>query len=259
MKEINKNKTIGFIGAGNLGRHAIEKLAGEFLLLVNDPFEDQRIIDLGAEYTEIKDLADRSEIIFLTIKPNKVEEISHQLKNLLSDQLIISFVAGLEFNKLKTMLGGHENIIRAMPTLGISSGSSPIALYTDLDIDKNNAIDILNILGRCLKIEEKQFDAFTSIFGAGPAFISHLSNILSKIAKEHGFIDPEPWIRDILEGTSYIHKSNESNKFGDIMEMVASKGGVTEAALNRINSEGIEKIWEEAINEAILKSKALGD
>ena len=259
MKEINKNKTIGFIGAGNLGRHAIEKLAGEFLLLVNDPFEDQRIIDLGAKYTEIKDLADRSEIIFLTIKPNKVEEISHQLKNLLSDQLIISFVAGLEFNKLKTMLGGHENIIRAMPTLGISSGSSPIALYTDLDIDKNNAIDILNILGRCLKIEEKQFDAFTSIFGAGPAFISHLSNILSKIAKEHGFIDPEPWIRDILEGTSYIHKSNESNKFENIMDMVASKGGVTEAALNRINSEGIEKIWEEAINEAILKSKALGD
>ncbi len=259
MKEINKNKTIGFIGAGNLGRHAIEKLAGEFLLLVNDPFEDQRIIDLGAKYSEIKDLADRSEIIFLTIKPNKVEEILHQLKNLLSDQLIISFVAGLEFNKLKTMLGGHENIIRAMPTLGISSGSSPIALYTDLDIDKNNAIDVLNILGRCLKIEEKQFDAFTSIFGAGPAFISHLSNILSKIAKEHGFIDPEPWIRDILEGTSYIHKSNESNKFGDIIEMVASKGGVTEAALNRINSEGIEKIWEEAINEAILKSKALGD
>ena len=173
--------------------------------------------------------------------------------------MIISFVAGLKFNKLKTLLGGHETIIRAMPTLGISSGSSPIALYTDLDIDKNNSIDILNILGRCLEIEEEQFDAFTSIFGAGPAFISHLSNILSKIAKEHGFIDPEPWIRDILEGTSYIHKSNESNKFGDIMEMVASKGGVTEAALNRINSEGIEKIWEEAINEAILKSKALGD
>ena len=43
------------------------------------------------------------------------------------------------------------------------------------------------------------------------------------------------------------------------MEMVASKGGVTEAALNKINSEGIEKIWEKAINEAILKSKSLGD
>ena len=246
MKEINRNKTIGFIGAGNLGRHAIEKLADEFPLLVNDPFEDQRVIDLGAKYTEIDDLVDRSEIIFLTIKPNKIEEISNQLKNLLSNQLIISFIAGLKFNKLKTLLEGHENIIRAMPTLGISSGSSPIAIYTDLNIDKNHALDVLNILGRCLKIEEEQFDAFTSIFGAGPAFISHLSNILSKIAKEHGFIDPEPWLRDILEGTSYIHKSIESNKFEDIMEMVASKGGVTEAALNKINTEGIEKYKEDA-------------
>ena len=92
MKEINRNKTIGFIGAGNLGRHAIEKLADEFPLLVNDPFKDQRVIDLGAKYTEIDDLVDRSEIIFLTIKPNKIEEISNQLKNLLSNQLIISFI-----------------------------------------------------------------------------------------------------------------------------------------------------------------------
>ena len=30
-------------------------------------------------------------------------------------------------------------------------------------------------------------------------------------------------------------------------------------ALNKINTEGIEKIWKEAINDAILKSKALGD
>ena len=82
-------------------------------MLVNDPFEDQRVIDLGAKYTEIDDLVDRSEIIFLTIKPNKIEEISNQLKNLLSNQLIISFIAGLKFNKLKTLLEGHENIIRA--------------------------------------------------------------------------------------------------------------------------------------------------
>ena len=147
-----------------------------------------------------------------------------------------------------------------MPTLGISSGSSPIALFTELDFKENKALDILNNLGRCLKIEEEQFDAFTSIFGAGPAFISHLSNTLTKIAKEHGFLNPEPWIRDILIGTSYIHESSDGeNKFENIMDMVASKGGVTEAALNKINSEGIEKIWKEAINEAILKSKALGD
>ena len=69
----------------------------------------------------------------------------------------------------------------------------------------------------------------------------------------------EPWIREILDGTSHIHKSDEKNSFENIVDMVASKGGVTEAALNKINEEGIEKIWNEAINDAILKSRALGD
>lgn len=257
MKEIKDIKTIGFIGAGNLGRHAIEKLANEFTIFVSDPFENQKIINLGAIYTDLGDLVKNSEVIFLSVKPNKVEEVTDQLKNILSSQLIISFVAGLKFNNLKSFLGDYKYIVRAMPTLGISSGSSPIAFYTD--INDNNALDILEKLGSCLRIEEDQFDAFTSIFGAGPAFISHLSNTLAKIAKEHGFEKPEPWIREILDGTSHIHKSDEKNSFEKIVDMVASKGGVTEAALNKINEEGIENIWNEAINDAILKSKALGD
>ena len=53
MKGIKNNKTVGFIGAGNLGRHAIEKLADEYSLLVHDPFEDQRIINLGVKYTDL--------------------------------------------------------------------------------------------------------------------------------------------------------------------------------------------------------------
>ena len=259
MKEIKDIKTIGFIGAGNLGRHAIEKLANEFTIFVNDPFENQKIIDLGATYTDLDGVVKKSEVIFLSVKPNKVEEVANQLKNILSSQLIISFVAGLKFNNLKSFLGDYKYILRAMPTLGISSGSSPIAFYTDMNISDINYLEILEKLGSCTRIEEDQFDAFTSIFGAGPAFISHLSNTLAKIAKEHGFEKPEPWIREILDGTSHIHKSDEKNSFENIVDMVASKGGVTEAALNKINEKGIEKIWNEAINDAILKSKALGD
>ena len=120
MKGIKNNKTVGFIGAGNLGRHAIEKLADEYSLLVHDPFEDQRIIDLGVEYTDLNELVEKSETIFLTVKPNKVEEITNQLKNSLSNQLVISFIAGFKLKSLKALLNGYENIIRAMPTLGIS-------------------------------------------------------------------------------------------------------------------------------------------
>ena len=56
-----------------------------------------------------------------------------------------------------------------------------------------------------------------------------------------------------------MHKSDESPSFNDIKSMVASKGGVTEAALNKIESSGIENILKFAIEEAINKSKKLGE
>ena len=41
--------------------------------------------------------------------------------------------------------------------------------------------------------------------------------------------------------------------------MVASKGRVTEAALKKIESSGMEEIWKLAIDDAINQSKNLGD
>ena len=173
--------------------------------------------------------------------------------------MIISFIAGISLEKLNSQLQSSKNIIRAMPTLGVSKGISPIAICSNCEIDKNEALGILNKLGRCLEIEESKFDAFTSIFGAGPAYISYLANLLSEIAKSNGFDNPEPWIGDLLGGTFEMHKSDESPSFNDIKSMVASKGGVTEAALNKIESSGIEDILKFAIEEAINKSKKLGE
>ena len=91
------------------------------------------------------------------------------------------------------------------------------------------------------------------------SYISYLANLLSEIAKSNGFDNPEPWIGDLLGGTFEMHKSDESPSFNDIKSMVASKGGVTEAALNKIESSGIEDILKFAIEEAINKSKKLGE
>ena len=257
MKENNKN--IGFIGAGNLARHTIHGLKDSYKIYAFDPIEAKEVVKLGVTYVPLDELCEISHVIFLTIKPNKTEEILSKIKNLIGTKLIISFIAGISLEKLNSQLKSSKNIIRAMPTLGVSKGISPIAICSNSEIDKNEALGILDKLGRCLEIEESKFDAFTSIFGAGPAYISYLANLLSEIAKSNGFDNPEPWIGDLLGGTFEMHKSDESPSFNDIKSMVASKGGVTEAALNKIESSGIEDILKFAIEEAINKSKKLGE
>ena len=148
MKENNKN--IGFIGAGNLARHTIHGLKDSYKIYAFDPIEAKEVIKLGVTYVPLDELCEISDVIFLTIKPNKTEEILSKIKNLIGTKLIISFIAGISLEKLNSQLKSSKNIIRAMPTLGVSKGISPIAICSNSEIDKNEGLGILNKLGLSL-------------------------------------------------------------------------------------------------------------
>ena len=72
MKDINTN--IGFVGVGNLGRHAIFGLKDSYSISASDPIQNEEIKKLGISYQTIEDLCKNSDVIFLTIKPNKAEK-----------------------------------------------------------------------------------------------------------------------------------------------------------------------------------------
>ena len=249
---------LGFIGAGNLARHAILGLTDSYDIKVSDPVQNQEIINLGITYLSIEQLCKNSDVIFLTIKPNISEGILSQISDYIDDKLVISFIAGKSLKILEKTLSS-KNIIRAMPSLGISNGLSPIAICSNQGVKVSSGEKILNKLGRCLKIEESKFDAFTSIFGAGPAYISYIAKLLSEIASENGFENSESLIGDVIGGTYEIHNSKNKPSFEKIKSMVASKGGVTEAALKKIESSGMDKVWKAAIEDAIEKSKKLAE
>jgi pyrroline-5-carboxylate reductase len=59
-------------------------------------------------------------------------------------------------------------------------------------------------------------------------------------------------------GTSKIYDEEKEIGFKNIMSMVASKGGVTEKALETIKENGFKIIVSDAIKMAIERSKELG-
>ena len=87
-------------------------------------------------------------------------------------------------------------------------------------------------------MQEERFDAFTAIVGAGPAYFALLAETLVEIAHKEGFEKPESWINTLMLGTSKIYDEEKEIGFKNIMSMVASKGGVTEKALETIKENG---------------------
>ena len=253
---------LGFIGAGNLGEQAITRLAEQYEIRVADPERKESVKKIVLGYFSYDEVINESNVIFLTVKPNKIDEIFKETKSNLNNKIFISFMAGTSIEKLGKILGNEVKIIRGMPTLGIGTGNSPIAITSNFDIKETSKdlMNLMNMMGRTIEIEEEKFDAFTAILGAGPAYFSFLAKSLSEIAEKEGLSDPEEWINDLLIGTSKMFdEENKKNNFERIMRMVASKGGVTEKALERMESDGFNKIISDAINEAIQRSRELGN
>ena len=56
----------------------------------------------------------------------------------------------MSLKKLEKLLSS-KNIIRAMPSLGISNGLSPIAICSNHGVEISSGEKILNKLGRCME------------------------------------------------------------------------------------------------------------
>ena len=251
---------IGFIGAGNLGEKAIIRLSDKYDVFVSDPVEKDFLKDKTKGYFSFEKTINFCDLIFLTIKPNKLEELFQNLDLDTSSKVFISFIAGQSLNKMENLIGKENKIARGMPTVGIGTGDSSIAITANFDLaEEETTKKILNELGSTFEIEENKFDAFTAIVGAGPAYFALLAETLSEIAIKEGFDKPFDWINTLMLGTSKIYDEKKDIGFEEIMTMVASKGGVTEKALENMQENGLKKIISDAIQMAITKSKELGN
>ena len=125
---------LGFIGAGNLGEQAITRLAEQYEIRVADPERKESVKKIVLGYFSYDEVINESNVIFLTVKPNKIDEIFKETKSNLNNKIFISFMAGTSIEKLGKILGNEVKIIRGMPTLGIGTGNSPIAITSNFDI-----------------------------------------------------------------------------------------------------------------------------
>ena len=174
-------KSIGFIGAGNMGASLIRGLLSSSIK-ANQIYISEKnleravevISQFNVENLSLSQITQKCEVIFLSVKPqdleNVLKEISGSLKN---DTLVISIAAGKTSKFIEELLKSKNPVVRVMPNtpaqIGkgvsvISAGS--FATKADLDLTK----ELLSSAGLVLEVDESQQDAVTAVSGSGPAY-----------------------------------------------------------------------------------------
>ncbi len=201
-----------------------------------------------------KEVTGLSQIIILAVKPQNMESVLYEIKDLIRpEKVIVSIAAGITIGYIQSKLG-TDKIIRVMPNTPalIGEGMSVYSLCECFAGREVNIVkEILMSAGRAISLPEKYMDAVTALSGSGPGFIAYFVEAMIEAGIKAGLSDEvaKELTIQTLSGTSKLLESGLSPQ--KLREMVTSPGGTTQAGLDVLNSKDFKGL----ITETILAAK----
>ncbi|AXK51471.1 pyrroline-5-carboxylate reductase [Spiroplasma alleghenense] len=266
-----KNFKIGFIGTGNMSTAILRgiktdtKLDKLKIFAYNRSQESKnRCINegLATSVDSLKELIEKSEVIFLGIKPKDVPELLKEISPFLSeDKIIVSMVVAWPVERIvKSLSNNHFNkIIRIMPNLNASLCKSSTAICSNWKFsseERELMHNLLNSFGSSYEIKEEDFAKFAALAGSSPALILNFYKNFELLGEELGinYLNLKELFTEVFIGTlkNYLNSSDSPQ---EIINKVTSPGGTTIAGIKVFNNEKIDSIIKKAI-QAILEKDA---
>lgn len=116
-------------------------------------------------------------VVLLCCKPQQANGIlsAPSMSAALEGKLLISILAGVTIEQLRSWVPANTRVVRAMPNTPckIREGMTVISTLPpsdSLELERSILLNIFSSIGRCRFLDEKHFDACTALSGSGPAF-----------------------------------------------------------------------------------------
>jgi pyrroline-5-carboxylate reductase len=194
-----------------------------------------------------EELVDTCDVVFLAMKPQDllpaVEPIATSFQ---PHHVVVSLAAGIEISRLKRVMVQGPSIVRVMPNTPSRIGGGVVGIYNPsrrADVD-DRLRRLLSPMGVLVELEdEEQLRAILVAAAAGTGFVLELMIYWQDWLEEHKFT-PEQARRITVQtflGTSVMADRSPEAGLEDLQNRVVSKKGVTEAGLNSIRENEIER------------------
>lgn len=248
---------------GFLNSHIVDK---EGIMILEKSKDKESILrKQGFEnlFFEQGDYIKKADLVILAVKPQNSQELFDSIENYIGeDQVVLSIMAGIKMKTISQALG-ITKVIRAMPNLASQIGQSMTVFTSTDDVTRIELVMVQNLINTTGKSiytgAENMLDAATAISGSGPAYVLYFMDAMFDAAIEMGFTaaEAELLVTQTFKGTIDLYnKNNKPAK--EWIQMVASKGGTTEAALNTFETSGLKINVKQGAMSALKRAMELG-
>ncbi len=269
------SEPVALIGGGNMTRALIGGLLRQgmdpALITVAEPNEATRTAlerDFGIGTTADNNAAiARARVVVLAVKPQIMASVASALAPALraSRPLVISIAVGIRAAALLSWIGTGVPVVRAMPNRPALVGAGATGLYASESVDAKGrelAGKLLAAAGVVVWVpNEDDLELVTALSGSGPAYFFRLAEVMAEKAAAMG-LDPavaRQLAAQTLAGAGALVAAETAPDLARMSAEVASKGGTTEAALNRFAALGLDGLVAEAMQAAATRSRELAD
>lgn len=235
---------LGFIGTGHIGSMLIRKFVETGATTPGDIIASNRTrekaeqlaADLGFQVGDNRKVAERSDVIFLCVRPLDVKGILRELQDELTpNKLLISVAVDFTLDEMASM--SRARAARVIPSVASErlKGVSLVAFGGNTDeSDRALILQLLRTIGYPMEVEEKDLEVLADLTSSAPAYISAIMRELVQAAVRRGIdVDlAEKLAKLTLAGTAELLA--EEN-FDGLISRVATKGGITEEGVKAIH------------------------
>lgn len=268
------NKTIGFIGAGNMAETLISGLISSKQskpdqLICSDirkPRLDQLSEQYGIQTTPDNNaVVTASDLVIYAIKPQNMGTVLQETtESLDKSKLVISIAAGVPMAAMTKVFKKELRLIRAMPNVcvAVKEGATAVATgdHTQPE-DVDMALAVFQSIGRCIVLNGDQLlDAVTGLSGSGPAYIFLILDALADAGVKMGLTRDDAQVlaaQTVLGSAKMLLETGLTP--GQLKDMVTSPGGTTIAGLHALEKGRLRATLINGVEAATVRSKELGE
>lgn len=267
------NKTIGFIGAGNMGRAMIKGILNSGLAepsqIVASAHTNETISSLSKELhiqTTLDNtlVAKRSDILFLAVKPHLYKAVIKEIRDLITDdKIIVAVAAGVTHSMLDTYFGKSVKIVRAMPNTPAMVSCAMSALSPNEHLTEEEVTLILSLFrsfGKAELIPENRMDTVIGVSGSSPAYVCLFIEAMADAAVADGMPRSQAYTfaaQSVLGTAKMILETGKHP--AELKDAVCSPSGTTIEAVSVLEEKGFRNAVISAQRACVEKSRKMSE
>lgn len=256
---------VGIIGYGSMGRMFYEKMsrgatvgAAEFYVSNRTQEKIEHLRNVCHVCNSNSEVAEQADILFLCVRPVDMKSILLEIKDCLKEKvLLISLNGSILFEQLEKVC--DVKIAKVIPSVTAEvNQSQTLVCYNEKvsEADKKVLKELLVCMGTVIELPEREMGIGSELVSCMPGFLAAVFRELCVSAKKHTSLSEEQIASMVLHtvvGTGTLMLEKEYS-FHDVVERVATKGGITEEGTKVIEAQ-FPKVADDLFEKTLEKRR----